>query len=204
MGVQTGLVGQVSLELALAPVVGDDPQGDREDAARLLLDTGGVVGLVAVAGGDDAGWVLGVSVDLDEVVVLVAGAGDHGVQVGSQGQVLAGRAQVGAPAVRLSGDGGGGAEQLADGLVDNGASLGDGQQMGQEAGRDGLVAPACGPAGQGACPVGGQSPDAGGGAAPPAADAALQARHQVLLQQPVEVTQGLTGSRAQAGVGVSG
>ena len=203
-GVQGGVPGDGLLESAAAPGVRYDPYDQWKDAGALLVGAGVVVGGVAVAGGDDAGGVLGGPVDFQVVVVLVVGAGDGRRQVGAQCQALAAGAQVGAPAVGF-----GVQLEVASlhgsyGLGDDGAGLGDGQLVRQEAGGQ-LVGSSAGvAASQGSVPAGGQRPHGDRRSRLPAADAALQAGDQVVGAQFVQVAQALAQSGAQRGVGVGG
>ena len=80
---QSGVQGGVS------PGVRYDPYDQWEYAGALLVGAGIVVGGVAVAGDDDAGGVLGGSVDFQVVAILVVGASDGRRQVGTQCQALA-------------------------------------------------------------------------------------------------------------------
>ena len=66
------VAGDDAAQLLAARGVGYYPQHEREDAAGSLLGPTGVVDGVALAGGQKTGGVLGVAVDLDEVVVVVA------------------------------------------------------------------------------------------------------------------------------------
>ena len=70
---QAGAMGDGALEAVASAVGGDQPDHQREDVAVAGL---GLVFLVAPAGGDDAAGVLGSPINLDEVAVLIARAGD--------------------------------------------------------------------------------------------------------------------------------
>ena len=98
---QAGAMGDGSLEVVASAVGGDQPDHQGEDAAVAGLSAGGLVFLVAPAGGDDAAGVLGGAVDLDEVAVLIGGASDGHRQVGAQHLHLAAGAKARAPAVRF-------------------------------------------------------------------------------------------------------
>jgi len=65
------VAGDDTAQLLAARGARHHPQHQWKDAAGSLLDPTGVVGGVALANGQDTGGVLGVAVDLDEVVVVV-------------------------------------------------------------------------------------------------------------------------------------
>ena len=98
---QAGAMGDGSLEVVASAVGGDQPDHQGEDAAVAGLSAGGLVFLVAPAGGDDTAGVLGSPVDLDEVAILIGRAGDGHGQVRAQHLYLAAGAERSAPAVRL-------------------------------------------------------------------------------------------------------
>lgn len=128
--------GEVSTELVAACDGRDDPEHGREHAVGLLLRSGTPVLHVLLTLRDDAGGVLGRSVDLDEVPVFVFHRSDGDVEVRAEGELLSVRPKVGTPAGGLALD-----HQRAirvvvsEGLGDDDTGLGDGEEMLQERGR---------------------------------------------------------------------
>ena len=185
-------MGDGSLQEVASAIGGDEPDHQGEDVAIAVagLGAGGLVFLVAPAGGDDAAGVLGSPINLDEVAVLIGWASDGHGQVGAQHLHLAAGAERSAPAVRLQGHRRLGVLLLADGLLDAGAHLRYCEEVVQEGGRH-LTGP---------LPPSRRSPDGHGRAALPAPDPPLQARQEALLGQAGQVALGLAQGRGRQGV----
>jgi hypothetical protein len=112
------------------------PDDEREGAVAVLFDTGLAVGLVLAAFGEQCRDVLGAQIDFDEPGAHeVVGCCGLGVEVGLERAAGRAESDEGAPGGWFDGAVGEVDLSLAIGLDQRDVGVGDGQAMGDEAGR---------------------------------------------------------------------